>query len=110
LLERLGYRVTALGDPVEALQRLRESPDPPDLLVTDLSMPGLSGLELGRELAEDHPELPLILLTGYAEELTRSELRAAGFHQVLRKPVDLGELSEAVRATVDRALVAGRLA
>jgi PAS domain S-box-containing protein len=110
LLERLGYRVTALGDPVEALERLRTPTDAPDLLITDLSMPGLSGLELGGELAVQRPELPVILLTGYAEELTRSQLHAAGFHQVLRKPVDLGELSEAVRDAMDRTLAAGRRA
>lgn len=98
LLERLGYRVTALGDPVEALEGVGKPTGAPDLLITDLSMPGLSGLELGSRLAARRPEL------------TRSQLRAAGFHQVLRKPVDLRELGQAVRAAMDRTLATGRLA
>jgi PAS domain S-box-containing protein len=108
LLERLGYRVTALGDPVEALEGVGKPTGAPDLLITDLSMPALSGLELGSRLAARRPEVPQILLTGYAEELTRSQLQAAGFHRVLRKPVDLRELGQAVRAAMDRTLTTER--
>jgi CheY-like chemotaxis protein len=71
-------------------------------------MPALSGLELGSRLAARRPEVPQILLTGYAEELTRSQLQAAGFHRVLRKPVDLRELGQAVRAAMDRTLTTER--
>jgi PAS domain S-box-containing protein len=100
ILERFGYRVTFHTDPVQALDVFRESPDSFDLVISDLTMPGLSGLELAREIRALRPDLPVILASGYVEEATLERARALGVREVLLKPVMPNELAETVRAVV----------
>ena len=96
LLQSLGYRVTGRSSPVEALQEFRNSPDNFDLLLTDLTMPKLTGLELSREVKKIRPDFPVILFTGYSERLTSDEAAMAGIDEYCMKPVSLKDLSRAV--------------
>jgi len=86
LLERLGYRVRGLASALEAEAVFRAAPDDFDLLVTDLRMPGLGGLDLARRLRSVRPGLPVVLVTGFADGLGDDEARAAGLCAVVRKP------------------------
>jgi PAS domain S-box-containing protein len=102
LLERLGYRVEACTSGREALERFRQRPAGFDLLVTDQTMPGLTGQELALRLRELRPELPVLLCTGYSSPALEDRALAAGVTRILQKPLLSGELAQAVREALDR--------
>ncbi len=87
LLEGWGLRVTALSDSVAAHQLLMNETSELDLLITDQTMPQMTGLDLARALKTSRPALPIILYTGYADGLSNAQARVAGLAGVLRKPV-----------------------
>jgi CheY-like chemotaxis protein len=93
LLELEGYTALQAGDAVEALMILRVEAAV-DALVTDLTMPGADGISLIRRAREFRSDLPAILLTGYAEEVTSVAMIAGGNFHVLRKPVESERLIE----------------
>jgi PAS domain S-box-containing protein len=103
LLEHLGYRVTARCDPIQALELFRGDPDAFDLVVTDFTMPRLTGVELAREVIALRPEVPVLLLSGHSGTWTLEKLRALGVRGLLNKPMSAGDLASAAR----RALEAG---
>jgi PAS domain S-box-containing protein len=95
-LESLGYHVTVETDAVRALATFRAQPADFDLLLSDYLMPGMPGLELAREVHNIRPELPIVLLTGFIEELPAETIRTAGVRRLIGKPVTLLELGVAV--------------
>jgi signal transduction histidine kinase/CheY-like chemotaxis protein len=97
LLEALGYRVTLAGGPDEALERFAADPETFQLVITDFSMPGMTGDQLAASLHGRRPDLPILLISGYADVATRCRAAAQGIRGVLTKPVSLGRLSAAVR-------------
>jgi PAS domain S-box-containing protein len=96
MLESLGYRVTSFTDPVVAATMFRAAPDGFDLVVTDLTMPSLSGTELAAELWRVRPDMPILLDTGFIGGMTADAARAAGLRGVLAKPYTLSALGRAV--------------
>jgi CheY-like chemotaxis protein len=96
-LARLGYEATLCADPRDALERLRRQPGEFDLVVSDYTMPGLTGLELAREIASLPGKTRMIIVTGVVGELPDDALRIEGVCGVLRKPLTQHELAEAVR-------------
>jgi CheY-like chemotaxis protein len=97
VLERLGYQVIAETDPVAALATLRAAPDGFDVLLTDLTMPTMSGLELLREVRQVRPDLPVVLATGYGGGLNQDQVRALGVRELLFKPATVVSLGAAMR-------------
>jgi PAS domain S-box-containing protein len=97
MLEALGYAVTAATDSAEALERFCRDPGAFDLVITDLTMPKLTGEELVRELRAVRPRLPVILCTGFSEQLTEERLWDLGIADILMKPVPRERLSVAIR-------------
>jgi signal transduction histidine kinase/ActR/RegA family two-component response regulator len=95
-LRRIGYEVTALHDPREALSHFLAAPSAIDAVLSDLSMPHLSGLDLGRRMLDTRPDMPIVLFTGYAADLSPEQAQAAGFRAVLNKPMSLAVLAEAL--------------
>ncbi|HEY0328213.1 MAG TPA: ATP-binding protein [Rhodopseudomonas sp.] len=94
-LERRGFEVSPCSDPREALEGLREHPDSWDVVITDQVLPHMSGTELIRELRREVSNLPCILCTAYAEDqLDDEQLKEAGIHALLRKPLDIDELTQ----------------
>jgi CheY-like chemotaxis protein len=100
-LGRLGYIVTPATDPREALTAFTANPQGVDAVLTDLSMPHLSGVELGRRVLDLRPDMPVVLFTGYSAELSQEEARAIGFRAVLHKPMTLAVLAEALHRALD---------
>jgi PAS domain S-box-containing protein len=100
-LERLGYEVTAATDGQAALELLRADPDAFDIVVTDYLMPRMNGLELTEAIAALRPGLPVVLLTGYVDNLPNEEILARGVREVLSKPASIHELSTRLRALLD---------
>jgi signal transduction histidine kinase/ActR/RegA family two-component response regulator len=102
VLERLGYRVTARGNPSDALRLFCRQPQGFDLLLTDLTMPALTGDQLAGEVHRYRAELPVILFTGFSESLSKAACRQAGIHTVISKPILRHELAAAVRQALDK--------
>ena len=96
-LEQLGYEITPTTSSVKALELFRKEHGLFDLIVTDMTMPDMSGLELAKEMAKIRPETPVILLTGYDNPLTDNKAKENGICKVVHKPVTPGELGNLIR-------------
>ena len=105
-LEAVGYAVTADSDPERALATFRSRPDDFDVVVTDYLMPRLGGLDLAREVHNLRPEVPIVLLTGYMEELPEETIRSAGIRRLVSKPATIVELGMALQAVTTGARAA----
>jgi signal transduction histidine kinase/CheY-like chemotaxis protein len=98
ILERLGYRVTAFSDPRRALDAFNAGPNDFDAVVTDLAMPGLSGLELAREIRRVRSDIPLLFTSGFVRAEDVPELLELAPSQLLVKPNTVVELGPALSA------------
>ena len=99
-LVTLGYRVEATSDSAIALELVRADPQRFALLLTDQTMPGLTGLALVRKVRQIRPDLPIILMSGYGGSALTGEIQAAGIRQVLKKPMSIQALGVAVRTAM----------
>ncbi len=97
VLSALKYQPTAVTDPAEALRLVRADPQAFDVVITDLSMPGMIGTELAAQLLALRPDLPIILVTGYAAKLTPKTVTAIGIRELLLKPFTFQSLGDAVQ-------------
>ncbi|MCC6470508.1 MAG: PAS-domain containing protein [Alphaproteobacteria bacterium] len=100
-LERLGYEVTACTDSGDALEALGEDPGAWDAIVSDVRMPGVSGLDLARFAKAQRREMPVILCSGFYDELAEVQARALGVAAILPKPVDAAKLAWTLRRALD---------
>ena len=102
MLERMGHQVTIQTGSVEALEVFRAQPDQFDLVITDQTMPRLSGVELAKTLLEIRPHLPILLTTGYSGTISSEEVQAIGIRELLMKPNTAQSLEEAInRVLID---------
>ncbi len=97
LLESWGLEVTVKPNGAEAEALFAENPQHFDLVVTDQTMPKMTGIELAQRLMAQRPELPVILYTGYTERLTEEQTRRAGIRALVTKPVDIAAFFGLVR-------------
>jgi PAS domain S-box-containing protein len=100
ILEPLGYKVTAETDSVLALEVFSAGPDDFDLIITDYTMPNLTGMDLVKEVRRIQPDMPVLLCTGFSEKITPDSVRELGI-ELLMKPYGMRQLSEAVRKILD---------
>jgi len=100
-LQDLGYQVSGHTNSTEALADFHQTPERFDLIITDQTMPNLTGTELARKIREVRPNLPVILITGFSTGLTVAQAEAVGVHTCLLKPVVAGDLGFAVRRAID---------
>ncbi|MCE5265346.1 MAG: PAS domain S-box protein [Deltaproteobacteria bacterium] len=107
MLTSLGYQVVGQTDSAEALRLFRAQPDRFDLVITDLTMPNLTGVELAQELLSIRPDLPVILCSGFSETVTPQTARSLGIREFVMKPVALDTLAKTVRRTLDEEYVRG---
>ncbi len=96
-LERLGYRVTMETSSLEALEIFRRNPDCFDLVITDQTMPHLTGEKMAKEMIRIQKDIPIILSTGYSSMVDELKIGEMGIRAFLMKPVEMKELSECVR-------------
>jgi len=101
ILDRLGYKVIATTDSQKALELVRNDPNQFDLLITDQSMPHLSGVDLARKILKLNPTMPIILCTGYSSAISEKEALAIGIRKYLLKPVARSTLVQIVRQVLD---------
>jgi CheY-like chemotaxis protein len=102
-LERLGYTVETCANGEEALRLFLRDPSRFDAVITDLTMPKMTGTRLAREILKTRPDIPVILCTGYSEKLDLSTAKERGFAELLRKPIDAQVLATVLRQVLDRA-------
>lgn len=95
-LGRLGYKVTGETDPVRALQLFRRNPGQFDVVVTDLSMPGMSGSELARQLMEIRPNIPVVMMSGYLRPEDEQEAQRLGIRDIILKPDTIEDLAQSL--------------
>lgn len=100
-LEALGYRVTSATDPREAFDIFKAAPDDFSILVSDQSMPGMTGDALACRVMELRPGFPVIICTGYSETLDEEKALSLGIKAMLMKPMDLVTLSKTIRRTLE---------
>jgi PAS domain S-box-containing protein len=101
MLENLGYRVTVAKHPTEARNLFLEDPWQFDLVITDQTMPEMTGVELAEEILVLRPDMPVILCTGFSHLASEVSARAAGVKAFLMKPLTKREIAQTVRRVLD---------
>jgi len=101
ILGSLGYDVTVATGSREALEVFRSAPYGFDLVITDLMMPHMTGLELAQKLTEIRPDLPIVCCTGFAQRATGDEAKRSGIRAVVMKPVLKRDIARTVRQALD---------
>ena len=102
MLENLGYKVSISSSSISALEEFKKDPDRYSLLVTDQSMPDISGTELAVLMKEIQPSLKIIIITGYADNLSDEDLSKSGISEVILKPMILDDFSKVIRRVLDK--------
>ncbi|MCP4152845.1 MAG: transporter substrate-binding domain-containing protein [bacterium] len=102
MLEHFGYKADTYQDGIEALKAFKKQPQKYDLLISDLTMPHMTGLDLATQLHKERPELPVVIMTGFGGSLTPATQERYGIIQVMAKPVSVKELAAVVRDIFDK--------
>jgi signal transduction histidine kinase/ActR/RegA family two-component response regulator len=102
MLENLGYRVTARTDSQEALKVFAEHPHNFDLVITDMTMPYMTGDQLAQKMLDIEPNIPVILCTGFNEIITEEKALAMGIQKFVMKPIVKNDLATTIRTVLDQ--------
>jgi CheY-like chemotaxis protein len=102
MLENLGYRVTARTDSQEALKVFAKHPRDFDLVITDMTMPYMTGDQLAQKMLDIEPNIPVILCTGFNEIITEEKALAMGIQKFVMKPVVKNDLATTIRSVLDQ--------
>jgi len=102
ILESLDYQVTSFTDCAGARDAFLAAPQRFDLLLTDMYMPGMTGKELVAVLRAIRPDLPVLMCTGFSEEMDKEKARELGIGRLLMKPMTFIDLARAVREVLDK--------
>jgi CheY-like chemotaxis protein len=101
-IEGLGYRAAAFGSSVEALNEFRTDPEQFDLIITDYTMPQMTGTELAKEVLAIRPCMPVVLCTGFSENVSAETAEAAGIREFVQKPLSRREMADVIRRALTR--------
>lgn len=101
MLQRLGYRVVAETRSVKALETFKNNPEDFDLVVTDMTMPDLTGIQLARKIRMISPDIPIILCTGYHRDINTSIVDNFKINHLMFKPLKIAELADVIRKVID---------
>lgn len=101
MLEDLGYKVVSRTSSIEALELFRTKPDRFDLIITDMTMPNMTGDDLSKELLKIRPDIPIILCTGFSEKISAEKTKIIGIREFVMKPFALQAFAETVRKVLD---------
>jgi DNA-binding NtrC family response regulator len=103
MLKKLDYTVEVMTSSAAALKRFVSQPYAFDLIVTDQTMPDITGLQLAREVLSQRPGMPVILYTGYSTSIDGGEARQIGIREMIMKPMSMTNLALTVRRVLDGA-------
>ena len=102
ILERLGYSVVTKTSSLEALELFRAKPSDIDLVVTDMTMPDMTGDDLAKRILEIRSDIPILLCTGYSEQITEEKAWEIGIRGFALKPMVTEQLAHLIRKTIDQ--------
>ncbi len=102
ILQTLAYRVTAVHSSIEVLEKLRLNPTDFDMLISDQTMPDMTGVQLAAEVHKINPGLPIILCTGYSDVVSKETAANFGIANFLMKPISQYELAQAVQEVLQK--------
>jgi CheY-like chemotaxis protein len=102
MIEKLGYQVISKNSGIEALDAFRNHPQQFDLVITDQTMPELTGLELVEQLIRIRPDIPVILCTGYTEMIAEDTAGSLGIGAYVMKPVRISDISVKIRKLLEQ--------
>jgi PAS domain S-box-containing protein len=97
MLTGLGYEVIERTSSVEALEFFQSRPDRFDIVITDMTMPNMTGTELAQAIMRIRPDIPVILCTGFSEGITPEKAKALGLREFIMKPIIKNQIAEAIR-------------
>ncbi|MCP4680364.1 MAG: response regulator [Deltaproteobacteria bacterium] len=100
-LSQLGYTVTTMTNSEEALFVFSQDPIRFDIVITDQTMPGLTGIVLAKEMLAIRPDIPIILATGYNEQVDENSSRAAGVRKYVKKPIEIRVLAQIIEQLLE---------
>jgi PAS domain S-box-containing protein len=101
MLEKLGYKVTARTSSIEALEAFRNNPQRFDLVITDMTMPNMTGKDLAKELMSIRPDVPIILCTGFSEKIDERRAEEMGIRAYVMKPIAMRQIANTIREVLD---------
>lgn len=101
MLRRLGYRVTKRNSSLEALQAFKDHPQRFDLVITDMTMPQMTGDRLACKLLQIRPDIPVIICTGFSTQVSEAKARSMGIRAFVMKPVVMHDLATTIRKVLD---------
>ncbi|MBU1696213.1 MAG: PAS domain S-box protein, partial [Proteobacteria bacterium] len=102
MLERLGYKVETATTPQDALERFALNPDNFDLVITDMTMPRMTGVKLSEKLMAIRPDIPIIICTGYSALVDEEKAKELGLAAYVMKPINLLETAKTIRKVLDK--------
>lgn len=102
LLEKCGYRVTGHTNPLDAFEHFKADPDEFDLVITDMTMPHMTGDQLAQMIQSIRPDVPIIITTGYSEKISPKKAQLMGVQDFIMKPMNYSELTKKIRKAVDQ--------
>ena len=101
MLERLGYNVTVRNNSIEALETFQNQPDLFDLVITDQTMPGMTGADIARKMIQIKPDIPIILCTGYSTVISEEKAKSMGIKEFALKPLSKKAIAVLIRKVLD---------
>ena len=104
MLKRLGYKVKTCQNPREALDLFQSEPDYFDLVITDMTMPGMTGAQLSEKLLKIRPDIPIILCTGHSSLINEAKAKKLGMAGYIMKPMSISRLAKSIRKVLDKGL------
>ncbi|MCK5322649.1 MAG: CHASE2 domain-containing protein [Desulfobulbaceae bacterium] len=102
ILNYLGYDVTATTNCHEALELFRQQPHAFDLVITDQTMPHMTGIKLAEELLRLRPDIPVILCTGFSQTVSTEKIKKAGIRELALKPLTINDIAQTIRRVLGR--------
>ncbi len=105
MLNMLGYQVTGINDSQEALERFQSAPHDFDLVITDMTMPGMTGDLLSQHILAVRPDIPIIICTGYSEKVDADSIHSMGLAGLVYKPLIMKDLAQLIRRILDKGKV-----
>ncbi len=100
LLKDSGYNVKTVTNSIDALKIFKSEPDKYDLLITDMTMPNMTGLDLSEEMHRLRPNLPIIICTGFSEDINENNYKSMGVNALLMKPVESKKLLDTIKGVL----------
>jgi CheY-like chemotaxis protein len=102
MLTKLGYQVGTRTSPLDALEAFKANPDKFDLIISDMTMPNMTGDMLAKEILKIRSDIPVVICTGFSEQISEEKVNTIGIRGFLMKPLTISELAKTVRTVLDQ--------